>query len=204
MELSVGIFVRVQEHATRGKVLVATQPLDAGKTISVELPLITVLGLVSAGDIESAYLAYQAFTGVSATAQALILALFSPVDGQRAYLLRSKARAHPQLGHLSEAKQELLVKVAMAFTFNGAIVTSRAASTAAAGPRQTNASPNRATVNAADARSEGYHGGCDSGCSSALFETACRCSHSCQPNCCWYSDAGGSRVIRTLIPIAQV
>ena len=196
---AVPAFVRVQEHATRGKVLVATRHLHAGQTISIEQPLITVLGRVAAGDVESAFRAYLAFTSTSSAAQALILGLFSPVDGHRAALLRAKASAHPQMQLLSEAQLELLVKVAMAFTFNGAIVTSRAAAAAVAMP----GAPTTAAAAAATAHTGGLLGVGGSS-SSALFETACRCSHSCQPNCCWYSDVGGSRVIRTLAAIPQV
>ena len=197
---AVPAFVRVQEHATRGKVLVATQHLHAGQTISIEQPLITVLGRVAAGDVESAFRAYMAFTSTSSAAQALILGLFSPVDGHRAALLRAKASAHPQMQLLSEAQLELLVKVAMAFTFNGAIVTSRAAAAAAV------ATPGAPITAAAVATTTqtGVLFGAGGSSSSALYETACRCSHSCQPNCCWYSDVGGSRVIRTLAAIPQV
>ena len=198
---AVPAFVRVQEHATRGKVLVATQHLHAGQTISIEQPLITVLGRVAAGDVESAFRAYMAFTSTSSAAQALILGLFSPVDGHRAALLRAKASAHPQMQLLSEAQLELLVKVAMAFTFNGAIVTSRAAAAAVAMPGV----PTTAAAAAATAHTHtGGLFGVGGSSSSALYETACRCSHSCQPNCCWYSDVGGSRVIRTLAAIPQV
>ncbi len=35
-----------------------------------------------------------------------------------------------------------------------------------------------------------------------LYELACRASHSCQPNCFWFSDNKGQRVVRTLVDVA--
>jgi len=37
---------------------------------------------------------------------------------------------------------------------------------------------------------------------SGLFETACRLSHSCKPNCCWFSSLDGSKkIVRAITPI---
>ena len=85
-----------------------------------------------------------------------------------------------------------MTQVAMAYAFNGAIVTSRAL-----GPQ----------TKVADASNDGEVGSRvvkGGGVSSALFETACRCSHSCQPNSCWFSDSAGLRTIRALSNIGEV
>eukprot|EP00927_Polykrikos_kofoidii_P054948 TRINITY_DN49277_c0_g1_i1.p1 TRINITY_DN49277_c0_g1~~TRINITY_DN49277_c0_g1_i1.p1 ORF type:complete len:523 (-),score=56.69 TRINITY_DN49277_c0_g1_i1:525-2093(-) len=38
----------------------------------------------------------------------------------------------------------------------------------------------------------------------ALYLVACKAAHSCAPNACWYTrDAGGSRVMRSLVPISS-
>jgi hypothetical protein len=38
---------------------------------------------------------------------------------------------------------------------------------------------------------------------SGLFSMACRASHSCSPNCAWYSSETGARIGRTLMPVAE-
>ena len=60
---------------------------------------------------------------------------------------------------------------------------------------------NAVTMNPAPA-----HGGCGKGINfgSGLFETACRLSHSCKPNCFWFSSEDGSkRIVRAITSIQK-
>ena len=107
------VYVTVQGSISHGTVLVAAQNLHAGLTIATELPLLMVPGRVLSTDMDSAYRAYQAFLVASSSDRGLILALFSPVDGQRAALMREKAQGHSQIRLLSVLDLEVLIKVAM-------------------------------------------------------------------------------------------
>lgn len=105
--------VRIAEHESRGKILVATKSLYAGQTILHEKPVILVPD--SDSELDTLH-KYKAFLLAPADVQAEILILYSPVDGSRANLLRASA-SHIMPG-IPAGQVEQLVKVVMAFEFN--------------------------------------------------------------------------------------
>ena len=154
--------VRIDEHPSRGKILVATKRLHAGRTILHEKPVIIVPDSGNPdvripGLLLDAVHQYTAFLSAPAEVQAEVLSFYSPVDGSRANALRAAAsRIYSQV--MPEDEVEVLVKVAMAFEFNGAGV---------------NPAPKDGSSGEPPSMGVG------------LFNTACRAAHSCLPNCFW-------------------
>ena len=114
-------FVRIEEHPTRGKILVANQALHAGLTILQDLPIIIAP--------EDPLQWPHAFLEAPPSARARILDLYSPVDGPNAARVRAALlhrRGGPQAADAGPRRRaedtmdtELSVKITMVFHFNG-------------------------------------------------------------------------------------
>lgn len=116
--------VRIEDHPSHGKILVAVQAVAAGRTILTEPPLIIAP--------DNPWDWPAAFAAVSADRKEGILGLFSPVSGPNASRIRAALPTAEEVsmdpskwsylsheGELLPWDAELYLKVIMAFHFNG-------------------------------------------------------------------------------------
>jgi hypothetical protein len=165
----------------RGRCLVADCAIAAATELMCERPLMRLPTLPPAqrdapgASLRLVFSAFSAFMQLTAEAQARVLDMWAPIDGERAASVRSAAVACGLADSADSEQCDRLCTVASAMHFNA--------------------------IDIKPARADGAAGaGVDLG--RALFATACRMSHACAPNCAWHADASGARVVRSLRAIA--
>ena len=173
--------VQIHPHKTRGNIIVATFDIVRGTTISTEPPLLCVQEFCRSDPLPPTgfkidpqiWKYYTAFLDEPVSVQQEILELYSPTDGKKASEIWWAVVNAAGL----DFDKEVFIKVAMIFRFNSAL---------------TNPQPKDGGLQSSQNR-KGH----------SLFKIASRLSHSCEPNCCWFSASNGDRIVRTIKPVKQ-
>ena len=173
----------IRHISNRGNVLITTKAIQCGNTIVIEEPTVIIpfkfgeydtdtSSLTSVGIDPEIVYRFNYFLTLSPSKRKEILSFYCPLESIWSKKLRNIIS---ESSIIEESNVEDFIKLATVLNFNSVAVN----------PQPLDGSTDTPIC-----------------LGSGLFPLCCRMSHSCNPNCYWYSAQNGNRVVRCIRDIA--